>query len=220
MSSGGKSILSTLKQIFETKNWVLTAAEWQELDMYLCDPWVHLDFGRHAGKTLPELVFTDPQYFFQTLTDEIFHDDLFIQAAIINRRMKHILPPRPRPSKWEFLIDLGSEKEFKDFKIVMIDNREHEKEQWQFRAKHLNLSVVAEQSRAVCEKMLSRIKEEFFPEAGENLSRPDYEKFIWRNSNFDLLCCENHTWRGSGQLGSVEATSSLPRYGAAENVDV
>jgi hypothetical protein len=34
--------------------------------------WIRLDFGEHAGKTLPQIVFADPNYFFSSMERAVF----------------------------------------------------------------------------------------------------------------------------------------------------
>jgi len=188
----------TAQQHFQTQDKV-TAAERRERERYLSYRWLPLKFGKHAGKTLPELMFIDPGYFYWALSEQVFPAKYVEQATIVNCRMKHMLPPRPKPDKWEFLIDLDAKKEFRDFEIVKLGSGDHgsERGRFRFRTQHLDLSIVAGRPRAVCQKMISRIKAEFFSEAGASLSRPDFEKFILRDRNFDLLCLENHALPGT-----------------------
>jgi hypothetical protein len=55
--------------------------------------WTKLTAGPHAGKTLPEVFFTDPHYLFTTLEAEGFEGDLWHEAVDI-RWMSPIRVPR------------------------------------------------------------------------------------------------------------------------------
>lgn len=58
--------------------------------------WIKLDFGKHKGKTLPEVIFDDPDWFFYCFNAEFFknYPALKAQAERINERARRIRIPR------------------------------------------------------------------------------------------------------------------------------
>jgi hypothetical protein len=42
--------------------------------------------GRHAGKTLPRILFTDPDWFFNAFEEDHFQQDLDAEAKILAER--------------------------------------------------------------------------------------------------------------------------------------
>ena len=51
--------------------------------------WTPLDFGRYRGKTLPQVLFTDPDYFFWALAEGALRDFL-VEADDLRRKATHI----------------------------------------------------------------------------------------------------------------------------------
>ncbi len=49
-------------------------------------PWSVVDFGKHQGKTLPQIVFIDPDWFFWAIEESVFSTkgSLRDEAAAIN----------------------------------------------------------------------------------------------------------------------------------------
>ena len=57
--------------------------------------WATLDIGKYAGKTLPQVLFTDPDWFFWGFEQKIFQWFLAFDAALLNRRARSIRIPDP-----------------------------------------------------------------------------------------------------------------------------
>src|SRR4051812_36367035 len=57
--------------------------------------WSVVDFGRYAGKTLPQIVFTDPDWFFWAVVEGKFRGELAAQAERVAARARRIRIPRP-----------------------------------------------------------------------------------------------------------------------------
>jgi hypothetical protein len=58
--------------------------------------WTPLDFGKHAGKTLPQVLFTDPDWFFWAYKEDAFDaqsTDISDEVERIYRRATAIRPP-------------------------------------------------------------------------------------------------------------------------------
>lgn len=68
--------------------------------------WRPLTFGKHKGKTIPQILLDDPDWFFYAVENEIFRGHPLFEANIALRRSKKIiLKGRPRGSyafEWTF----------------------------------------------------------------------------------------------------------------------
>ena len=60
--------------------------------------WTTFPFGKHQGKTLPQIVLDDPDWFFWILPELDGH--LKIEAHDLARKASKIKIPRKNPRKW------------------------------------------------------------------------------------------------------------------------
>lgn len=56
--------------------------------------WSELDFGKHYGKSLPQILFIDPDYFFWACEKEYFHGMLKCEAKELNQKVRAIKIPK------------------------------------------------------------------------------------------------------------------------------
>lgn len=58
-------------------------------------PWTTLPFGKYMGKTLPQVLFTDPDWFFWAMEEKAFKSaGLKREAALLDRRARRIRIPQ------------------------------------------------------------------------------------------------------------------------------
>lgn len=150
------------------------------------------DFGKNKGKKvqLPKLALTDPGYFYWGLATGAFRQFnpwLEFQAWEISQKAMHIIPPRTRPDDWAFDMEFDRNNRFIDFHLV---KKVEPPKAGRLRVKHLDLSLMSMQSAKACQKMVKRIREEFFPD--KELTHWDYQEFFEDSRNFDLSCRETH----------------------------
>jgi hypothetical protein len=73
--------------------------------------WMPLDFGKHKGRTLPQIVFTDPDWLFWAMENNVFAKRPLLksEADTIWKRAQRIkIPPKkPLGSKVEYVIHPG-----------------------------------------------------------------------------------------------------------------
>jgi hypothetical protein len=76
--------------------------------------WTPLDFGRYSGKTLPQVVLSDPDWFFSAWEEGDFEvrEPYTSQAKDIYRKATHIRVPQGGQEKLvvEYTINVGSRK--------------------------------------------------------------------------------------------------------------
>ena len=56
--------------------------------------WTTLNFGKHAGKTLPEIMFDDPDWFFNGCEAGYFKNGLALEAREVYRRARAVRIPK------------------------------------------------------------------------------------------------------------------------------
>jgi hypothetical protein len=56
--------------------------------------WTKLNFGKHKGKTLPQIMFTDADWFFYAYENRFLKNGLAYEAAEIYRRARAIRVPQ------------------------------------------------------------------------------------------------------------------------------
>ena len=57
--------------------------------------WSLLKAGKYAGRSLPQILFMDPDYFFWAVEKKVFPGSLAAQAAELARKTRHIKIPKP-----------------------------------------------------------------------------------------------------------------------------
>jgi hypothetical protein len=62
--------------------------------------WSLLEGGKYAGRSLPQILFLDPDYFFWAVEKKVFQGRLAAQAAELARKARHIKIPKPDPENW------------------------------------------------------------------------------------------------------------------------
>jgi len=56
--------------------------------------WTPLPFGKHKGKTLPQVIFTDPDWFYWAIENQVFDGTLIWEAEEAEKKSKSIKIPR------------------------------------------------------------------------------------------------------------------------------
>jgi hypothetical protein len=99
--------------------------------------WTALSFGKHRGKTLPQIILDDPDWFFWVLPG--LYGQLKIEADDLARKASNIKIPRRNPRKWcvEFRFEHGDR--FCGFDIVRADSFMNSK--WSIRLPYLDLRL-------------------------------------------------------------------------------
>lgn len=88
--------------------------------------WSSLRIGKHNGKTLPQILLTDPDYFFwATEQDDFFRGRLGNEAKNIYRKARRIKIPKPDPENWRVEYYLSPDGKFSHFDIVESGRPRH-----------------------------------------------------------------------------------------------
>jgi len=155
--------------------------------------WTELWFGKHKGKTLPQLAFADPDYLFWALEEGVFDGKgaLEREAEIVGERAQRIsLPPSPDggPRVVEYLIHRPTKK-FGLCDVVPADRELHVGSSPAFRGDCFDLSVprqIARYDKSGCKTMVKSVKSYLFGSSKARMTKKRCEDFFDDEANFDL----------------------------------
>jgi hypothetical protein len=83
--------------------------------------WTTLNFGKHAGKTLPEIILSDADWFFWALKKDVFKGRLTIEAEELVQRARAIKIRKRRPERWQVEYSYDNTGGFSGFRFVKVD---------------------------------------------------------------------------------------------------
>ena len=112
-------------------------------------PWTPLNFGRHNGKTLPQLLFTDPDYFFWAYETEVFEgrgEPLRGEAERIHAKATSIRIPQTgtEPLQVEYKFD-HTNNSLSWFEIVEESRAPHTGATITLRGEFIDMSILRRQ---------------------------------------------------------------------------
>jgi hypothetical protein len=85
--------------------------------------WTKLHFGKHAGKTLPQTILTDPNWFFWAV--DVLYGPLTTEAETLERRARNIRIPKQNPKTWAVEYRWDRDDRFLGIGIVRADSHVH-----------------------------------------------------------------------------------------------
>jgi hypothetical protein len=153
-------------------------------------PWTPLWFGRHSGKTLPQVLFTDPDYFFWACEDGVFEDkrSLRREAAILQTKATSIRIPQqsdePLQVEYNFYY---SDHTSVGFHIVPSSQPLHEGSTPTERADHIDMSIPRRQKgydKLGYRIFLRSLRFYLFGSESARMSRRRCEEFFDDDTNF------------------------------------
>jgi len=151
--------------------------------------WTVIGFGKYQGKTLPQIVLTDPDWFFWAIENNIFKSvTLRAEAEEIRRKATRIAIPVTNPSelKVEYTIHPGVGK-LADVSVVPVRRPAHEGASSTYRTDHFDLSMprkIAPYDKTGGKIILDAIKHHVFGNRNARLTRARCEAFFEDDSNF------------------------------------
>ena len=144
--------------------------------------WTAVPFGKYTGKTLPEIILCDPDWFFYMLPK--LGGRLAHQAQDLARKARGIKIPKSRPDKWdvEYRYEFGNR--FCGFRFVKANRVLYSR--WATRLPHLNLALPLGQKKY--NKRAGRIlmrdfRRHYFGEH-KRLTKKRCERFFNNDRNF------------------------------------
>lgn len=154
--------------------------------------WRPLKFGKYKGKTLPQIVLRDPDWFFWAFDEGILDGPLGDEAAEIAWKARNIRIPVPDPRNWrvEYHILLDGkllDGKFVGFSIVWAKNASDASidTSYSITRKHLDLSFprsLKTYDKLGNKMMLRSFRRYYF--GGSRLTKEKCEKFFFCEYNF------------------------------------
>jgi hypothetical protein len=152
--------------------------------------WTPLDFGKHEGKTIPQVLFKDPDWFYWALVSKRIFDqwtEYKDQAYEAYRRSRNIRIPIPN-KKVEYVFD-GVSGKFADLKLVDENVPRHVGTSITYRKDKIDMFAVRESKyydKLGNELMLSAIKQILFGDNKYRMTKKRCEDFFNDDNNFIL----------------------------------
>jgi hypothetical protein len=148
--------------------------------------WSIINFGRHEGKSLPQILLCDPDWFFWAMDSGVFENrpNLLPEATRLAFTAKHIKIPRPNPEKWYIRYWITWDGKFQTFEILETagyvdpDVIRHD---------HLDLSfprLLKKYDKLGCKLLLRSFRYYFFGSERAPLTKKRCEEFFEDRSNF------------------------------------
>jgi hypothetical protein len=163
--------------------------------------WSTVNFGKYRGKgkTLPQIIFDDPDWFFWAIENNAFRGrgSLEEEASRIDSRARAIRIPKyicisPDYSGEklvaEYIIHRPTGK-FANVEIVPANRPEHEGSSPTFRKSVIDLSVarqIAQYDKRGCKTLISSAKKVLFGNRFARMTKDRCEDFFDDPANFDL----------------------------------
>jgi hypothetical protein len=153
--------------------------------------WSTLTFGKHQGKTLPQVLFSDPDWFFWAVEEGVFEKragSIKAEAQDLDRKARAIKIPENDAGKLivEYLVHVPTKK-FSHFEIVASDRPLHEGASPAFRSELIDMSVprrIAAYDKLGCKNLLKSLKHVVFGNKSARVTKARAEKFFDDSSNF------------------------------------
>jgi hypothetical protein len=84
--------------------------------------WATLNFSKHAGKTLPEIILSDADWVFWAVNKGVFKGRLVKQAEELVQKARNIKIPKRRPKRWQVEYTYEDSGGFCGFRFVEADS--------------------------------------------------------------------------------------------------
>lgn len=155
-------------------------------------PWSTLNFGKHNGKSLPEVLFADPDWFFWAIQEGVFRGKgrLEKEAGDLDRKARRLRIASSQKEKLvaEYSIHPPTGK-FGDMEIVSSTKPAHIGSTPTFRRDVIDLSIpreIAPYDKLGCKQLISSVKRYLFGSRKQRMTKKRCEDFFYNDTNFDL----------------------------------
>jgi hypothetical protein len=153
--------------------------------------WTLLKFSKHEGKTLPEVLFCDPGWFFWAVEKQVFKSKNYVaEARQLNKKARAIL--LPKPDGYDYVVEYDyrdDDNRFIDFKIVEKNQPANQRPCKCIRKKFIDFSVVYQldpRDDKGYEIFLETFKRYYFGDGSYQMTKQDCEHFFESEENFAL----------------------------------
>ena len=150
--------------------------------------WSSLSIGKHPGKTLPQIILSDPDYFFWAMEqDNFFRGSLASQAKTIAKKIRRIRIPKPDPSDWLVEYYWAPDGKFARFEIIEATRPPHVGSSLTRRGHYLDFAVVRQTKhydKLGYKLFLDNFKYHYFGKTSARMTKATCEKFFDTPANF------------------------------------
>ena len=152
--------------------------------------WTELDFGKHRGLTLPQVLFKDPDWFFWAVSNDAFRARarLKSEALDLNEKARQIKVPQFGRDALvvEYWIHSPTRK-FSHFDLVPESRPHHVGSSSTHRSNVIDMSYprcIAPYDKLGCKSMLSSLKHYLFGSKSARMTKQRCEDFFDEPQNF------------------------------------
>jgi hypothetical protein len=144
--------------------------------------WTTLNFGKHAGKSLPQIIISDPDWFFWAVACGVFTGTLAAEAEDLVDKATAIKIPKSNPDRWRVEYRHEDKGSFLGFEFVRANS--HCGHHWT-RLPHLDLSCVR-RGKAYDKKGCRNLLRDFrrYCLGKKSATKRRCEKFFSNSKNF------------------------------------
>ena len=145
--------------------------------------WTTLKFGTHAGKSLPQIIISDPDWFFWAVARGVFTGTLAAEAEDLVKMATAIKIPKPHSKRWRVEYRYEDTGSFLGFEFVRANSHcgHHST-----RLPHLDLSCVRRgkaYDKKGCRNLLRDFRRRYFGKSASATKRR-CEEFFSNPKNF------------------------------------
>jgi len=152
--------------------------------------WSELQFGKHSGKTLPQILCSDPDWFFWAIEKNVFRNNGALQseAEDLLHKARNIKIPNNDDGALvvEYVVHPPTGK-FSHFDVVPADRPAHIGSSPTFREPVIDMSVprqFANYDKLGCKQLLSLLKFYIFGSESAHLTKKKCTEFFNDPNNF------------------------------------
>lgn len=152
--------------------------------------WTSLNFGKHEGKTLPQVLWSDPDWFFWAVESNVFdkRPSLKSEASDLSSKARRIKIPDgiEDDPEVEYLVHIPSEK-FGTFYIVNADKPVHQGSSPAYRQIVIDLTIprsIANYDKTGYKLFLQSLKFYIFGSSSARITKKRAEDFYSEPANF------------------------------------
>ena len=148
--------------------------------------WTTLNFGKHSGLSLPQIILSDADWFFWALNKGVFWGRLAIEAEELAARARAIKIPKPDPENWLVEYRREDNGRFLEFGFVRADEPLYYGDRHVYRMPYLDLSFIRRSrtyDKQGCRNLLHDFRRLYFGD-GIRLTKRRCEEFFSRRRNF------------------------------------
>jgi hypothetical protein len=166
--------------------------------------WSTLHFGKHKGASLPQVLLTDPDWFWWALEGDVFRPGtkLAAEAEDLAAKARHVRIPKLDPENWRVQYFFGRDGKFHRFEIVAASLPPFPG----IVSGHLDLSIVRKHARydkLGNHLLLKGFKAYYFGSPNARLTRERCEAFFDEPTNFELPTLVQKTSKGPREAATL-----------------